>query len=616
MNHIKDIQNLVLQVLHGGDILLIIPSFTSNYSPAIGPHILKGIAAEKGYTVDILYANILLSSIIGLKHAETIGIQKLFHYWDMITERLFARSAYGMPPLGESPELLSDQKFSISGSGISFTRDYEEEELDLSYLRRLEKECMSFVHETVRAIASLDYNIVGCTIRMGQTNCGIALLNGIKKRKPEVCAIIGGTNCLGEMALGIASLSEEIDYIFSGESEYSFSLFLDSYEKKVLPRGRIIRGTPLQDMDRLPLIQYDDFFKQYALFLKNENTPGITGIWYETSRGCWWGEKKKCTFCGLPDELLQFRQKSAEKVLDDLNNLGKQYRNSVVFLSDYIMPKSFLQELVPLLEEKKDVPEIFYYCVKPPLQFKDFIALKKAKINQIQPGMETFSNGILRLLNKGIKGADNLLFLRNARSVGIEILWYMLWGVPGDKVEHYEELLRLLPLIRHFQPPVKFLCILLERFSGYYKNPGEYKIKNIRPWKVYSMIYPGWADIDTLAYYYAGEYSSGAFIKPELIQEITHEVGVWQEEWKKAALNLIFFAGRYFIYDSRIRGKKKQHVLRTYAQVKGVMTPGTYTASKYQKWAVEENLAVIHDSRYVPLITASPDLLQSIEEDL
>ena len=52
-----------------------------------------------------------------------------------------------------------------------------------------------------------------------------------------------------------------------------------------------------KDLDKLPYPDYDD----YVLTQKQLNLvfPGDPALHIEGSRGCWWGQKHQCTFCGL-----------------------------------------------------------------------------------------------------------------------------------------------------------------------------------------------------------------------------------------------------------------------------------------------------------------------------
>jgi magnesium-protoporphyrin IX monomethyl ester (oxidative) cyclase len=64
-----------------------------------------------------------------------------------------------------------------------------------------------------------------------------------------------------------------------------------------------------QDLDGLPYPTFDDYFAQLRTtsFAKRV----LPALVMETSRGCWWGAKHHCTFCGLNAEGMAFRSKSA-----------------------------------------------------------------------------------------------------------------------------------------------------------------------------------------------------------------------------------------------------------------------------------------------------------------
>ena len=612
MNQLHQVKNKVLSSLTGGNILFIIPPFTNN-SPVIGPHILQAIAQQKGFKTEILYLNLLLASIIGYELSEKLGASERFQYWSMLNERLFARSAYGLPPLGNSPESCNNEAMSVSGNQMPHRRmDYETEQIDLKKLRETEKICAAFVDEVIPAIASLPYKIVGCTTRMGQTNCSIAILNGLKRIRPDITAIIGGSNCQNEMAEGIASLSDAIDYIFSGESELSFGKFLDGHSVGEFPPERIIAGKPLENLDSLQLMNYDGYFRQFGQIF-GDNAPKPTHVWLETSRGCWWGQKIKCAFCSRNNDNIKFRKKSPEKVLDELVAIRRHYPDVAVAMTDNLMPASYHKDLLPMLGGRKDTPNICLYYIKANLKLRDLMNLKKAKVSTIIPGIEALSTGLLKLLNKGVSAKNNILLLRNAQAVGINLFWFMLWGMPGDKAKYYEDILKILPLIRHLQPPKKFFRVNIERFSLYFESPSDYNIEKMRPWEVYKMIYPEWADIDNLAFCFTAEYPCEAYDRPDIIKNIVDELANWRKSYKNSFLTMVPFADFFVVHDGRnIAGIKESHTLDEVC-AKEIMDCRVYNESENQKWAVEQKLGVVVDSWYVPLVTSSPELLLEFE---
>lgn len=611
MNQLTDVKKNILSVLKGGDILFIVPPFSRSCKGAyLDPHTLHALAAQRGFKADVLYLNVLLASIVGVNVCERMG--RVPRYW-MLGERLFARSAYGLPPLGESPELCWDEAMSISGNDrhhVKMFYDTENFFHQPSYLK-LEEICYSFIDEVVRIIASLPYKMIWCSVGWQQTNCSTAIFNRVKKSCPGIITLVGGMQCEDEMAKGIASLSESIDYVFSGEIELSFDDFLEKYTEGELPSERIVYGDPVKDLDELPLPDYESFFTQFQCFFEND-PPGELIISYETSRGCWKGQKKRCAFCGMnSDERIKYRYKKVGKVAKEVEEISHRYPGTRLFMNDHIFPSSYYSELLPLLKPNKEFS--IRYEVLPNIKRGELIALKSAGIERIQPGIEALSTPLLDLMHKGIPAHRNILLLRDALSMGIFVYWYLLWGFPGDKVSDYEETLKMLPLLRHLQPPAMLSHIRFERFSNYVENPAQHHVSNLRPWAVYKMVYPHWANVDKLANLFTGDYPSESHENPELIEEIANEVETWQRSWRKVNLNMIRVADYYGIFDSRgTHGEDKTYTL-DYPQAKEIMRHGAYNGAEYQKWALEQKLAVVVDDMYVPLVTTSLELLLELE---
>lgn len=609
MNQLNDIKKLIPPVLKGGDILLIVPPFGRREYSVLGPHILQSIAERIGYKTDILYANILFVSIVGENIYDKISNLPYNIEWMKLGERLFARSAYGLTGFNKFTELQSKGDMHIPGNMHPPVKTLQEI-IDFHALANLEEMCFSFVDEIVQVITSMNYKIIGCTSMQEQNNSSVAILKRTKNIQPDTTTLMGGINCEGEMAEGIASLSDAIDYIFSGESEDSFEKFLKGYSKGELPSKRVVTGNLLKDLNTLPLPDYESYFSQTRQFLQ-ENKPNNMILSYETSRGCRKAQKGRCFFCGGIRNFDRFRLKSEEKVEEDLDRIADSYPVNAILMTDNMVPRFFYKKILPFLSGEKEYPRIWYQ-ENTNLKLSDLINLKKARINSLLLGIEALSTNLLKLMNKGVTARQNLLLLRNARSVGMHCSWHMLWGFPGDKIAHYEETLRLLPLIRHLQPPAEFLSLKLSRYSSYVMNPHYHRVENLRPLEVYRKIYPDWADIDRLGCYFTGDYPCEALDNPGLIQELADEVELWKKTFMEAKLVMIPSADYYIVYDGRLPGKEKSHILIA-PQAKETMAYGKYNESEYQEWSLEQKLGVVVDSWYVPLVTASPDLLLEFE---
>ena len=121
-------------------------------------------------------------------------------------------------------------------------------------------------------------------------------------------------------------------------------------------------------------------------------------------------------------------------------------------MTDSIMPYAYFRTLLPLLAAERLGATIFYEQ-KANLSLPHILALQRAGITFIQPGIEALSSRLLTLMDKGVKGRQNLMLLRFARAAGVSLYWNLLWGFPGDDVKAYEETLGILPLLHHLQPP-------------------------------------------------------------------------------------------------------------------------------------------------------------------
>lgn len=610
-DELTGMQGRLLSVLHGGSILFIFPPFSRSCQGAVlEPHTLQALVRKKGHQADILYLNILLASLIGVDLYEQISNSPRF--W-MLGERLFARSAYGMPPLGKRPEVCCDEMASIDGAeGLFPSMRDDRVEFDLEKYLTVEKICSAFIENAIETIAALNYKIVWCTIGWEQTNCSVSICKGLKRLCPDIITLIGGMHCEADMARGVSSLSDAVDHVFSGEPESAFEAFLDGLSVGAPNVGRVVDCPPVRDLDTLPLGDYASFFEQVESFLGDERPKKLV-VSYETSRGCWKGEKLRCVFCGLNSaERIRYRSKSPKKVAEELKELTTRYPGAVVFMVDHTPPAEYFHNLYPHLRLPEE--SSIRYQVVANLTLRDLVHLKAARVNRIQPGIEALSTNTLRLINKGTTTAQNLLLMRNALSVGIFCYWYLLWGLPGDRLSEYEKTLALLPLLRHLQPPDSLALVRFERFSLYVEHPEKFQIRDLRPWGVYHMVFPEEAEVRQLAFRFIGDYPSESRDHPELMREIAKEIDVWKKSWKKANLVMHELGDSFYIHDSRrIDGQIKSHLINL-SEALEVMRYDNWTGSQIQRWAVQEKLGVAVDSRYVPLITASPDLLMKFEE--
>jgi ribosomal peptide maturation radical SAM protein 1 len=571
------------------DVLLVVPAFAGLYRPALGAHLLQACAREAGFQVGVLYANLLFASVSG-EHLYN-AITEASCSW-LMGERIFSRAAFNTPPLG-------------------FHRSLHEE------LEQLELQTLCFCNSVAADIARMRYAVVGASTTFEQTNASIALLNAIKSLNPATITVIGGSNCDGEMAEGIASLSPRIDYVFSGECEVAFPEFLrQTLSKGLAPGERIIRGLPAFDLDALPEPDFSEYFAQLEIVIPSwKERP----IWlpFETSRGCWWGVKQHCTFCGFNGETIAFRQKSPSRIIGSLNSLLQTYPVTQVNMTDNIMPHSFFQTLLPRLATEIPPAHIFYEQ-KANITLDKMRLLEQAGVRTIQPGIEAISSSMLRRMKKGVLARQNIALLRYARSLGVATEWNMLVDLPGDERADYEQTLKLIPLLRHLHPPSGEGPVLLDRFSPYFNAPDSYGISNVRPLESYALAFPESAPLEKLAYHFKGDYQNAYREFPELAPRLRSEIAAWRGAWRDPTtppplLDLTpLNESNYLLLDTRGLPWPMMRLL-TKDQAYAALTGAPLKNQMLSQWAVEAGLALELDGWSVPLATADYDTLKHIE---
>ena len=74
---------------------------------------------------------------------------------------------------------------------------------------------------------------------------------------------------------------------------------------------------------------------------------------FEASRGCWWGQKKGCSFCSVNQVTSKYRTRRADQVLQQLTALTAKYGLRNFFAVDSIIDMSHIKLLMPQLAEQE-----------------------------------------------------------------------------------------------------------------------------------------------------------------------------------------------------------------------------------------------------------------------
>ncbi|MGW1062076.1 RiPP maturation radical SAM C-methyltransferase [Micromonospora rubida] len=400
-----------------------------------------------------------------------------------------------------------------------------------------------FIDMTVDHLLGLDPDLVGFTTTFSQNTASLAVARRLKRRRPSLPVVIGGGNCEGPMGAAMSEHFPYLDYVVSGEGENAFVALVDALDEggdlAKVP-GLIWRaadGSPRRNppaamipMTRVPRPDYDGWQSAFtASRAARTVSPELT---LEAARGCWWGEKHHCTFCGLNGTAMAFRAKPAGDFLADLTDMVARHRILDVVMVDNIMSNDYFRELLPVLRDR-DWDVTIRYEVKANLRADQLAALADAGVRHIQPGIESLSSHVLTLMEKGVHATQNIQVLRDADDFGLTVDWNMLYGFPGESDEDYQVVLRQLPALVHLQPPAGTTRILLERFSPYFERP-ELGFVARQPARQYHHVYAlAPEQLYDLAYQFEGDRKG---LTGDLEKELRLAVRAWGESGPTSSL--------------------------------------------------------------------------------
>lgn len=378
--------------------------------------------------------------------------------------------------------------------------------------------------------------IVGITSSFQQNLAAVAVARRVKEIAPATCVVMGGANVASPMGDELAQLFPWIDYFFSGEADVEFPTFCERLlGDGVRPQSRVFLCAPVSDMRVVSTPDFTDYFKSLRHFQKRGRLPASLPdfVTMETSRGCWWGQKHHCTFCGLNGEGMDFRKKTAGRVLDEIHQIKDRWGTDRFHFADNIMPMTVFNDLLPALADWPEHPRLFFE-VKANLRDEQLALMRRGGIDAIQPGIEALSTHLLQLMRKGVSALQNVALLRSSRSNGIAVLWNLLYGFPGERIEDFTATLALLPKLEHFSPPSGLHQVIVDRFSPYHFDHETLGIGSIAPFPSYATIYPTTADLSKIGYHFESDFTSVLIKDSPLAQALAKGLAAWQGAWNTA----------------------------------------------------------------------------------
>jgi ribosomal peptide maturation radical SAM protein 1 len=383
-------------------VLLVNMPFAAVTTPSLALGLLKAELEQGGIACDVVYLNVLFAQMVGWSAYAVVERCSAL----LAGEQMFAHDLFGgrVPPDSQyDAEVLSRVEPQIQQE-----------------VRHLRAHVASFLANCLERIPWDAYDIIGFSSVFEQNVSSLSLARRVKQRFPWPLIVFGGANCEGVMGLTLHRCFPFVDYVFTGEADLAFPQLVrrldgghavDDLRGFVYRRGAasIDTGHPerVVNLDPLPFPDFRDYFE----ILERTGAPPWLErhVVLETARGCWWGEKAQCTFCGLNGQNIAFRAKSPERAIEEIVHQVHAYRPRYVRTVDNMMAPSYYDTFLPRLAAVNPGVD-FFYEVRPTLSKEQIGALARARVTSVQAGIESLSTHILRLMRKGTSSLRNVEF--------------------------------------------------------------------------------------------------------------------------------------------------------------------------------------------------------------
>jgi len=507
-------------------VALVNMPFSFSKYPSIQLGTLSALLKSQGIPVECHHLNVRFAHKIGVPLYEMICEKRaLFGEW-LFSYLLFRDN----PKRAEYPRVFKpvfEQIAQQSGQPIGY---FEEMATRIA---------PQFLTWALTAIDWGQYKLVGFTSTFDQNVASLTMAKLIKDLYPNVTIVFGGANYDGEMGMEYFRAFPFIDHVVVGEGEVAFP----ALARQILTEGSNgfpdgvayrqddqVRLTPnvalFSEFSKTGPPDYDDYYHLLAELAGAAH--GLDRILlYEGSRGCWWGEKHHCTFCGLNAQSMKFRAKSPEQVVQEMTYLSHRYDTARFRLVDNIIDMKYVDQLFGKFAADHCDLDVFIET-KSNLHKNQIRTLAAGGVKCMQPGLESLSLTQLKAMDKGVTPMQNIVCLKWSFYYRVTVSWNILLGFPGETNEDYLRQIDLIPSLLHLQPPEATGKFWLERFSPYYARPHEYGVRMTGPGLAYEYIYDArQVDLNKIAYDFEYELENWP-VDPHIYQELVAAVEGWQ----------------------------------------------------------------------------------------
>lgn len=466
-------------------VLLVAMPFAGTAIPSIQLPVLEGYCREHSITIETRHLYLKAAELYGITNYNSL----IYPPNDSYTAQMVF-SKYVFPEHWKNNEEKFREYFNAHALQSKEHQQFSFEE----YVQRTDR----FYQWALEHVDWRSFDIIGFTLNYGQLLPSLALAQKIKVLHPEKKIIFGGSRVIDALGVNVLRAFECVDFVVSGDGEDALATLASDYENyESIPRLMYRKGDEVLwnrsdavlDLNQLPIPSYDQYYNELG------STGGDIQQYFqyygrlpvEISRGCWWNQ---CTFCNLNVQHHCYREKSVDRIIEEIQWLSDRYKMLDFQIIGNTLPHQDSQQLFEQLKKLRKDMTFFAEARAGQLTSSDYTLMKEAGFVGIQTGIESFSKNYLQKMKKGTRVIDNIAALKFCKENGIVNAYNLLVNYPNEEPQDFQETQQTTQLFKQYLDPPQLCQLRVLYGSPIQKNPGQFNIASFDAAAVDKIMYP------------------------------------------------------------------------------------------------------------------------------
>ena len=342
-----------------------------------------------------------------------------------------------------------------------------------------------FFESLIKPVLYFSPQVIGFSVQSTSKFFSLELAAFLKEKETHMPIVFGGPlvfkNCYGADILKDYSFLDAVSFT---EADESLPIFLSAYEQygsmQAVPgfavrsgSGEVLSSQDPPSVDNLDELAYAD----YSDFRFEHYTKKLIPI--STSRGC----INRCSFCSESTHWRRYRRRSAQSIMDEMKvqleiypQINEFWFNDSLINGDMVM----LSELCDLIiKQKLKIRWGGQGMIRKEMTPHFLHKMKMAGCYVISYGVESGSNKILKLMQKGYTAELAQNVLRDTFDSGIEVIFNIITGFPGEDDASFRKTADFILQCRKYASHIELPVYLLLKGSYIFNHLDEFNIAPI-----------------------------------------------------------------------------------------------------------------------------------------